>query len=53
MPHLSPMNWLITPLIMLLILTSLMIIMWWQFVPRFPLFSNKSLSSSFSSFWHW
>nr|YP_011004692.1 ATP synthase F0 subunit 8 [Perinereis wilsoni]WPT28332.1 ATP synthase F0 subunit 8 [Perinereis wilsoni] len=53
MPHLSPMNWLFTPLLMILILSSLMIILWWQFTPRFPMLSSKSLSSTFSPSWHW
>nr|ANP26486.1 ATP synthase subunit 8 [Laeonereis culveri] len=36
MPHLSPMNWIIVPLMMNFLLSSIIVIMWWQYIPKFP-----------------
>nr|YP_010010534.1 ATP synthase F0 subunit 8 [Nereis zonata]QOH99540.1 ATP synthase F0 subunit 8 [Nereis zonata] len=36
MPHLSPMNWITMPLIMIFVLLTLVTILWWQFIPSFP-----------------
>nr|WBQ42671.1 ATP synthase F0 subunit 8 [Nereididae sp. SIO BIC A9836] len=42
MPHLSPLNWLFTPIIMFLVLLALMMIMWWHITPCFPPLSSAT-----------
>nr|AXJ93312.1 ATP synthase F0 subunit 8 [Nereis sp.] len=36
MPHLSPMNWLAAPLIIIFTLLCFSTILWWHFMPLFP-----------------
>nr|YP_009926547.1 ATP synthase F0 subunit 8 [Hediste japonica]QNH92138.1 ATP synthase F0 subunit 8 [Hediste japonica] len=53
MPHLSPMNWIIVPLIMILTLVIMVVIMWWQFMPQFPIIKSSNSSLSQKKQWSW
>nr|WBQ42658.1 ATP synthase F0 subunit 8 [Nectoneanthes oxypoda] len=53
MPHLSPMNWLIVPVLLMFTLTTLMIIMWWQISPQFPTITKSTHSYSMNKLWYW
>nr|AVW86179.1 ATP synthase F0 subunit 8 [Eulepethus nanhaiensis] len=52
MPHLSPLNWILTPLMFWLLLSLLSSILWWSQTPSFP-----PLPTSFSPIkehtWKW
>nr|YP_010147006.1 ATP synthase F0 subunit 8 [Hediste diversicolor]QQP21528.1 ATP synthase F0 subunit 8 [Hediste diversicolor] len=53
MPHLSPMNWIIVPLIMVLTLIILTVIMWWQFMPKFPGIKSANSFLLLKKQWPW
>nr|YP_009409388.1 ATP synthase F0 subunit 8 [Hediste diadroma]APU51327.1 ATP synthase F0 subunit 8 [Hediste diadroma] len=53
MPHLSPMNWIIVPLIMILTLIIMTVIMWWQFMPQFPSMKSSNSHLSLKKQWSW
>nr|NP_009241.1 ATP synthase F0 subunit 8 [Platynereis dumerilii]AAF02682.1 ATP synthase subunit 8 [Platynereis dumerilii] len=53
MPHLSPMNWIIVPIFMIITLLLMMIIMWWQFLPQFPKSQLSTLNASMTKPWKW
>nr|YP_009307942.1 ATP synthase F0 subunit 8 [Eusyllis blomstrandi]AOR87115.1 ATP synthase F0 subunit 8 [Eusyllis blomstrandi] len=51
MPHLSPMSWLIVPLMIWFIVFSLSSMMWYS---KFPMFLNLTNSKEFSfNKWNW
>nr|YP_009992495.1 ATP synthase F0 subunit 8 [Platynereis cf. australis PA-2020]QNN93065.1 ATP synthase F0 subunit 8 [Platynereis cf. australis PA-2020]QNN93078.1 ATP synthase F0 subunit 8 [Platynereis cf. australis PA-2020]QNN93091.1 ATP synthase F0 subunit 8 [Platynereis cf. australis PA-2020] len=53
MPHLSPMNWIIVPLFMIVTLLLMMIILWWQFLPQFPQINRTAAGISMTKSWNW
>nr|AVW86105.1 ATP synthase F0 subunit 8 [Lepidonotopodium sp. YZ-2018] len=52
MPHLSPLNWLITPLTFWILLLTFMSILWWSQTSHFPpLYSSFTLPRTPQ--WNW
>nr|WBQ42645.1 ATP synthase F0 subunit 8 [Nereis pelagica] len=51
MPHLSPMNWFMVPMLMVFTLLTLSVILWWQFIPSFP--SHYAHAHSSPKSWKW
>nr|AVW86048.1 ATP synthase F0 subunit 8 [Branchinotogluma japonicus] len=52
MPHLSPLNWLLSPLIFWLLLAMFGSILWWSQFIIFPKMSSSLLSPPTLS-WNW
>nr|YP_010362113.1 ATP synthase F0 subunit 8 [Branchinotogluma segonzaci]UNQ87673.1 ATP synthase F0 subunit 8 [Branchinotogluma segonzaci] len=52
MPHLSPLNWLLSPIIFWIILTMFSSILWWTQIITFPIIS-LSLSNLHNTKWPW
>nr|AVW86154.1 ATP synthase F0 subunit 8 [Panthalis oerstedi] len=52
MPHLSPLNWLLAPLIFFLLLASFSSILWWSQAPSCPLLSD-ALATPNKTHWKW
>nr|QWT70105.1 ATP synthase F0 subunit 8 [Arctonoe vittata] len=52
MPHLSPLNWLLAPMLFWFLLMSFSSILWWSQLPVLPKFSS-SLNKINSSNWSW
>nr|AVW86115.1 ATP synthase F0 subunit 8 [Melaenis sp. YZ-2018] len=52
MPHLSPLNWILSPFIFWFLLISFSSIIWWSQSPSFPKLTS-SLTSPQSSSWNW
>nr|YP_089674.1 ATP synthase F0 subunit 8 [Clymenella torquata]AAU20736.1 ATPase F0 subunit 8 [Clymenella torquata] len=52
MPHLSPLSWMLAPLMFFFILSMLHSSMWWQTQPSFKKVKTQSLKSLFK-IWNW
>nr|AVW86141.1 ATP synthase F0 subunit 8 [Lepidonotus sp. YZ-2018] len=52
MPHLSPLNWIISPIIFWLLLAMFSSILWWSQTLYFPTLSS-SISSPSPNKWSW
>nr|YP_010924977.1 ATP synthase F0 subunit 8 [Harmothoe imbricata]AVW86128.1 ATP synthase F0 subunit 8 [Halosydna sp. YZ-2018]WKB17955.1 ATP synthase F0 subunit 8 [Harmothoe imbricata] len=52
MPHLSPLNWILSPFIFWLLLALFTSILWWSQSISFPKISS-SLNYTYSNPWNW
>nr|AVW86192.1 ATP synthase F0 subunit 8 [Iphione sp. YZ-2018] len=52
MPHFSPMNWIMMPVIFWSLLTSLGTLLWWSQSPSFPKMSS-AFPMNTTPTWHW